>query len=65
MSRSGVAARLARLERERAANANNVAVVVQYTDSDPEELRREITEAGATGALVVVLRRFSPRPVRD
>jgi LmbE family N-acetylglucosaminyl deacetylase len=64
MSRSGVAARLARLERERTANANNVAVVRQYTDSDPEELKRQVAEAEATGALVVVIRRFRPRPVR-
>jgi len=64
MSRPGVAARLARLERMRAANANNVAVVHQYTDSDPEELEREVAEAEATGARVVMIRRFSPRPVR-
>ena len=64
MSRPGVAARLARLEREGAANANNVAVVLQYTDSDPEDIGREVAEAKAKGALVVVIRRFSPRPVR-
>jgi hypothetical protein len=61
-SRSRVAARLARLERVRAAKLDGVVVVVDYNDGDPRDVQRQVDEAGATGATVVVIKQLSRAP---
>ncbi len=57
---SSVTARVVRLERARAANADRVVVVVSHTDSDPDRVEREVVEGGATGATVVVINSLAP-----
>lgn len=54
-SPSRLVSRLAQLERTRTANRDAVKVITRYIDSDPQEVERRATAAGATGAVVVVV----------
>jgi hypothetical protein len=55
-SPSRLVSRLAQLERARTAGRDAVKVITQFIDSDPGEIERRVTAAGATGAVVVVVR---------
>lgn len=54
-SPSRLVSRLAQLERARNANRDAVKVITRYIDSDPQEVARRATAAGATGAVVIVI----------
>ena len=52
---SRLVSRLAQLERTRAANRDAVKVITRFIDSDPGEIERRASAAGATGAVVIVV----------
>lgn len=55
-SPSRLVSRLAQLERARSAKKDTVKAVIQFADSDPAEVEKQVEDAGATGATVVVIR---------
>jgi hypothetical protein len=55
-SPSRLVSRLAQLERARTAKKDAVKVVIQFTDSDPAEIEKQVADAAATGATVVLIR---------
>lgn len=48
--------RLTQLERARMARNAEVVVVTQTPEMDAQELKAQVQAAGATGALVIVIR---------
>ena len=53
---SRLVSRLAQLERTRNASRDAVKVITRYIDSDPGEIERQASSAGAAGAVAVVVK---------
>ena len=62
-SPSRLVSRLAQLERARTASRDAVKVIIRYIDSEPQEIDRRVTAAGATGVVVVMVQSLATEPL--